>query len=805
MPTNKERIERVEAEIGSMQDSMKWMELGINDKLHHLEGVISKLADSIGTSKGAGGQHEHAGSSRPSREENERGRQPFPSRAAKLEFLHYSGDDPTEWFNQVTQFFYYQETLDDQRVVLASFHLEGEANQWWQWLRRAYQEEGRLVTWETFEEELWARFGPTESEDFDEALSRVKQTGSLREYQKEFKRLGNRSCTINIASHQQKHISHALQEIDMGGDAMPASARLMFQLQPKFKAGHKCSKAQLLFLESEAAPRETVEDINEEIIRGVDQEETIDPKITFYALTGGVAPQTMRVMAMIESYEIIVLIDNGSTHNFISTRLANLLLLPIKLTAAFSVRVANREKLTCQGKFEKEPTQLPSKRDIDHCITLKKGIEPVNVRPYRYAYFQKAEIEKQVDEKKIAAMVSWPKPQTITKLRGFLGLTRYYRKLVQGYGVMARPLTNLLKKGQFGWNEEAEGAFNKLKQAMTSTPTLAMPNFRDTFIIKTDAFREGIGAVLQQKRKSIAFMSRTLGRSLKYFFQRVTTPEQQKWLAKLIGYEYEILYRPGRDNAAVDALSRRPDSPTLNYLFVPQVALWEEIKSAAKEDEYMRKIARIAQNQAAGPYSSRNGLMFFKGNVVVPHKIRETLLFEAHNTRVGGHFGVLRTYKCLAQQFYWPSMFHSVQEYVGKCETCQRTKSTTLKPAGLLQPLSIPCQAGCVAIATRLELAPRVGAGCALLVACGMLSALRALAGLRYIAGACVAGGTDCAARAGCWICAHGLLLAGRGMLVLHCVVRGCCCCVVCVARTVAAAAAWLRLLVAAGENDNQQ
>lgn len=108
-------------------------------------------------------------------------------------------------------------------------------------------------------------------------------------------------------------------------------------------------------------------------------------------------------------------------------------------------------------------------------------------------------------------MVSWPKPQTITELRGFLGLTRYYRKFVQGYGVMARPLTNLLKKGQFGWNEEVEGAFNKLKQAMSSTPTLAMPNFRDTFIIKTDAFREGIGAVLQQKKKSITFMSRTLG------------------------------------------------------------------------------------------------------------------------------------------------------------------------------------------------------------------------------------------------------------------------------------------------------
>lgn len=142
---------------------------------------------------------------------------------------------------------------------------------------------------------------------------------------------------------------------------------LCFNCNEKFKVGHKCSKAQLLFLESEAAPRETVEDINEEIIRGVDQEETIDPKITFYALTGGAAPQTMRVMAKIESYEIIVLIDNGSTHNFINTRLANLLLLPIKLTAAFSVRVANREKLTCQGKFEKVQILI---QDIPFSLTV---------------------------------------------------------------------------------------------------------------------------------------------------------------------------------------------------------------------------------------------------------------------------------------------------------------------------------------------------------------------------------------------------------------------------------------------------
>ena len=72
-----------------------------------------------------------------------------------------------------------------------AYHLEGEANQLWQWLRKAYREEGRNITWETFIEELWASFRPPEGVDFDEALSKLQQVGSLRDYQKEFERLGN--------------------------------------------------------------------------------------------------------------------------------------------------------------------------------------------------------------------------------------------------------------------------------------------------------------------------------------------------------------------------------------------------------------------------------------------------------------------------------------------------------------------------------------------------------------------------------------------------------------------------------------
>ena len=84
-------------------------------------------------------------------------------------------------------------------------------------------------------------------------------------------------------------------------------------------------------------------------------------------------------------------------------------------------------------------------------------------------------------------------------------------------------------------------------------------------------------------------------------------------MVKLMGYNYEIRYRPGKENIAANALSRRPDSPTLNHLFVPHVALWGEIKKAALEDDYMTKITQLAVTQHDSPYTSHNGLIFFKG------------------------------------------------------------------------------------------------------------------------------------------------------------------------------------------------
>lgn len=99
---------------------------------------------------------------------------------------------------------------------------------------------------------------------------------------------------------------------------------------------------------------------------------------------------------------------------------------------------------------------------------------------------------------KIQAVQSWPLPSTVGKLRGFLGLTCYYRRFVAHYARLAAPLTELLRKQAFVWTPKATVAFETLKRALTSTPVLWLPRFDRPFEIQTDASSTGIGVILLQ-------------------------------------------------------------------------------------------------------------------------------------------------------------------------------------------------------------------------------------------------------------------------------------------------------------------
>ena len=248
------------------------------------------------------------------------------------------------------------------------------------------------------------------------------------------------------------------------------------------------------------------------------------------------------------------------------------------------------------------------------------------------------------DPKKIEAVVQWPVPKNVKQLRGFLGLTGYYRRFVRDYGKIAQPLTVLCKSSSsFPWNETATTAFERLKEAMTNALVLSLPDFSQDFTIETGASGNGIGAVLMQQGHPIAFISKALSakhqalsaydkemfailfavkkwhfylvgrhfiirtdhQPLKYLVeQKVTTPSQQVWLAQLMSYDFEIVYKKGSENRVADALSR-VSSHEIASLAVSAVSstLNQQILSSYEDDNRIQKIIQDLQKDPAS-YSS---------------------------------------------------------------------------------------------------------------------------------------------------------------------------------------------------------
>lgn len=339
-----------------------------------------------------------------------------------------------------------------------------------------------------------------------------------------------------------------------------------------------------------------------------------------------------------------------------------------------------------------------------------------------------------MDPEKINSILNWPTPKNVKGVRGFLGLTGYYHKFIKGYGSVAKPLTELTKKDGFHWGLAAQAAFDNFKRIMATSPVLVLPDFTQPFEVECDASGRGIGAVLMQQRKSLAYFSKALSstalsksaydkeimalalavqhwrpyllgrhflvytdqKSLRHLPQQcITTIDQQSWMAKLLGYSFDIVYKPGPENKAANALSRIPKEGELNGLMCFPVWLdGLELTHEVGNDPYLQKVITDLQQDPSSRagFVHKHGILFYQGRLVVSASSPriQQLIEEFHSTPQGGHSGFLHTYGRIAENLYWVGMKKHIQDFVKSCDTWQRQKYAALSPGGLLQPLDIP-------------------------------------------------------------------------------------------------------------------
>ncbi|KAK5835561.1 hypothetical protein PVK06_011253 [Gossypium arboreum] len=114
-----------------------------------------------------------------------------------------------------------------------------------------------------------------------------------------------------------------------------------------------------------------------------------------------------------------------------------------------------------------------------------------------------------VDPRKIEAFLEWKPPRSVSEIRSFLGLAGYYRRFVEGFSVLAAPLTKLIRKGvPFVWTETQQEAFEKLKKVLTEAPVLIQPESGKDFTVYSNASHVGLGYALMQEGKVVAYASR---------------------------------------------------------------------------------------------------------------------------------------------------------------------------------------------------------------------------------------------------------------------------------------------------------
>ncbi|GKE18467.1 putative reverse transcriptase domain-containing protein, partial [Tanacetum coccineum] len=246
-----------------------------------------------------------------------------------------------------------------------------------------------------------------------------------------------------------------------------------------------------------------------------------------------------------------------------------------------------------------------------------------------------------VDPAKIEAIKSWTAPTTPTEVRQFLRLAGYYRRFIEGFSLISKPLTKLTQKNKkYEWGSEKEEAFQTLKHKLCSAPILALPKGTEDFVVYCDASLKGYGAVLIQREKVIACASRQL----------------------------KIRYHPGKANVVADALSRKEKDKPLHV---------RALMMTVHND--LPKQIREAQKEAMK-----------RENVRVENLERDLVMHESYKSKYSIHPGSDKMYQDLKLLYWWPNMKADIATYVSKCLTYVKVKVEHQKLYGLLQQPDIP-------------------------------------------------------------------------------------------------------------------
>lgn len=337
------------------------------------------------------------------------------------------------------------------------------------------------------------------------------------------------------------------------------------------------------------------------------------------------------------------------------------------------------------------------------------------------------------DPAKVEAVKSFPMPTKIEELQSFLGLANYYRRFIPDFATIAKPLTVLTSpKVPFQWKEAEQQAFNKLKDALCSDMVLIYPDFRDPFILSTDASGVAIGAVLSQIRdgeeRPISYASRQLKAAERNYsvterellgvvwatkvfrcyllgrrFTLITDHGALRWMLKvqdssarltrwslrLAEFDYVVEHRAGKKHLNADALSRRVAWSRKEHRGVSKT----DLRRGQEEDDWCQKLAqsdrRVRWDSERVMYWAPEGMEETSWKAIVPPSLRSRIIDACHSPPWAGHPGVERTTAVVGASYYWPSLRRDVKAFVKGCETCALRKT----PAGLRAPLERPFMA----------------------------------------------------------------------------------------------------------------